>query len=143
MINWHERFIELARHVATWSKDPSTQVGAIVVNDKRQICGTGYNGFPRGVDDFSERYADRPTKYSLVVHAEANAILSATTSLDGCTLYATHFPCAECAKLIIQSGITAVYVPGGARIGRWAKGHETADLMFREAGVETFVVPSM
>lgn len=145
MINWHERFVNLARHFAGWSKDPSTQVGAVIVNGKRQVIGHGYNGFPRGVDDSKERYADRPTKYAHVVHAELNAILNTGVpmALEGSTLYCTHFPCGECAKAIIQAGIKALYVPADARIGRWAEGHDIADGMFKEAGVDTFVVPNI
>ncbi len=141
-INWHRRFLELARHFASWSKDPSTQVGAVIVNDKRQVLGHGYNGFPRGVDDSPERYNDRPTKYAHVVHAELNAILNTgdRNALEGSTLYCTHFPCGECAKAIIQAGIKAVFVPRDSRLCRWAEGHEVADTMFEEAGIETSTV---
>lgn len=135
VITWGERFIELARHVATWSKDPSTQVGAVIVKDK-QVLGMGYNGFPRGVEDTRERLEDRPIKYSLVVHAELNAILNATSSVKGCDLYVTHFPCGECAKSIIQSGIAKVYYPRSSRLERWHEDNELAENMFKEAGVQ-------
>jgi dCMP deaminase len=108
---WDERFMQLARHVAMWSKDPSTKVGAVVVDAKRRVIAMGYNGFPRGVDDSPERYADRPTKYAHVVHAELNAILNALGPVEGCTLYVTLEPCTTCAKAIIQSGITRVVLP--------------------------------
>jgi dCMP deaminase len=85
---WNERFLELAKHVASWSKDPSTQVGAIIVDpETRVVLGMGYNGFPRGVDDHPDRYANRELKYSLVVHAEANAILEAGKTCNGATLF--------------------------------------------------------
>ena len=108
---WDERFMRLARHVAMWSKDPSTKVGAVVVDSKRRVIALGYNGFPRGVDDSPERYADRPTKYAHVVHAELNAILNALGPVEGCTLYVTLEPCTTCAKAIIQSGIRRVVLP--------------------------------
>jgi len=94
------------------SKDPNTQVGACIVSNDKKIVGIGYNGFPRGIDDdvfpwSSEgNYCD--TKYPYVVHAEANAILNSITSLKDCILYVTLFPCNECAKLIIQSGIKEI-----------------------------------
>ena len=106
--NWHRRFIDLAMHVAQWSKDPSTKVGAVIVDERYKVISLGYNGFPRWVDDLEERYNDRPTKYQFVVHAELNAILNATVPLDGMTLYTTLSPCHECAKAIIQSGIIEV-----------------------------------
>lgn len=138
MIDWHKRFLDLAAHIATWSKDPSTKVGAVIVNNNRQLLGHGYNGFPRGVDDSAERYADRTTKYARVVHAELNAILNTGVPMgvEGCTIYCTHYPCQECAKAIIQVGITQVYVPPGSRLqDRWSESHEAADSMFKEAAV--------
>jgi len=94
------------------SKDPATQVGACIVNEKKRIVGIGYNGFPYGVedDDFPWEKGDSwlESKYPYVVHAEPNAILNATVSLENATLYVTLFPCNECAKLIIQSGINEV-----------------------------------
>ena len=94
------------------SKDPSTQVGACIVNKDKKIVGIGYNGFPHGVDDdefpWGKEGSYVDTKYPYVVHAEPNAILNATSSLNGCTIYVTLFPCCECAKLIIQSGIKEI-----------------------------------
>jgi dCMP deaminase len=84
---WDVRFLELANHIAQWSKDPSTKVGAVIVRPDRTICSVGYNGFPRGVDDNEERYMDRPTKYEFVVHAEANAIIHAREPLHDYILY--------------------------------------------------------
>lgn len=111
-ISWDKYFMGVALLSAMRSKDPRTQVGACIVNDKKRIVGIGYNGFPYGVgdDEFpwekNENWID--SKYPYVVHAEPNAILNATVSLDGATLYVTLFPCNECAKLIIQSGIKEV-----------------------------------
>ncbi len=94
------------------SKDDTSQVGACIVNQKNRIIGIGYNGFPIGCDDDAfpwEREGDYlDTKYPYVVHAEPNAILNSSVSLDGARLYVTLFPCNECAKLIIQSGIREV-----------------------------------
>ena len=111
-ISWDDYFMGVAMLSALRSKDPSTKVGACIVNTSRRIIGIGYNGFPHGINDDEfpwERdgeYLD--TKYPYVVHAEANAILNATTSLVGATVYVTLFPCNECAKLLIQSGIREV-----------------------------------
>ena len=111
---WDERYLQLAKQVATWSKDPSTQVGAVAVGDKGQVLSQGYNGFPRGIKD-NERYNDKDLKYRYVVHAEMNCIDNATfhgTSLNGATLYVHGLPmCNECAKAIIQVGIVRVVSP--------------------------------
>lgn len=108
-ISWDEYFMGVALLSAMRSKDPTTQVGACIVNEKKRIVGIGYNGFPIGVEDDTfpwERDGSfLDTKYPYVVHAEPNAILNATVSLENATLYVTLFPCNECAKLIIQSGI--------------------------------------
>jgi dCMP deaminase len=111
-ISWDQYFMGVAELSAMRSKDPSTQVGACIVNDRRRIIGIGYNGFPYGVDDDQFPWENDKewlnTKYPYVVHAEPNAILNATVPLDDATLYVTLFPCNECAKLIIQSGIKEV-----------------------------------
>lgn len=103
---WDERFMELAMHVADWSKDPSTRVGSVIVAPDRRIVSLGYNGFPRGVIDSEERLNDRPTKYAFVAHAERNALDNADIAMRGCTLYVTLQPCSDCTKSIIQKGIT-------------------------------------
>ena len=111
-ISWDEYFMGVAILSSKRSKDPSTQVGACIVDKNKKIVGIGYNGFPHGIDDDmfpwdkEGDYVD--TKYPYVVHAEPNAILNSTTSLDGCTIYVTLFPCCECAKLIIQSKIKEI-----------------------------------
>lgn len=112
VLSWDEYFMGLAHLSALRSKDPSTQVGACIVNKSKKVVGIGYNGLPTGCDDDEfpwERDGDTlNTKYVYVVHAELNAILNSTTSLDGCTLYVSLFPCNECAKAIVQSGIKRV-----------------------------------
>lgn len=144
---WNYRFMELALHISTWSKDPSTKVGCIVVGPDKEIRSQGYNGFPRGVNDDVEYRQTRPTKYAFYEHAERNAIYNACSfgaSLRGCTLYVTMPPCADCARAIIQSGIKQVYFMAppvdAARIqsaGNWRETVENSFEMFREAGVKT------
>ncbi len=109
-ISWDEYFMGVAALSAKRSKDPNTQVGACIVNEDKRIVGIGYNGFPRGCNDdvfpWGKGNVDPlENKYPYVVHAEANCILNTTEKLKGATLYVTLFPCNECAKLIIQSGI--------------------------------------
>lgn len=133
--SWNDYFMDLARVAASKSKDPSTKVGCVVVRPDRSIVSLGYNGFPRGVNDGADRYADRPTKYAFVVHAEANAIVASRTDLTGCWLYCTLFPCQECAKLIIQAGIEAVYCPEIPEEGNWQDSMKNAMMMFAEARV--------
>jgi dCMP deaminase len=112
ILQWDQYFMGVASLSRLRSKDPNTQVGACIVNDRKRIIGIGYNGFPFGVDDaqfpWQQEGAFLENKYAYVVHAEANAILNATTSLLHATLYVNLFPCNECAKLIIQSGIKEV-----------------------------------
>ena len=143
---WYKRYLKLAAEVATWSKDPNTQVGAVVVGSKGQILSQGYNGFPRGINDTSKRLNDRDTKLSLVVHAEMNAIFNATysgVSLDGSTIFIYGLPaCSECAKGIIQVGIKKVVVSKQCIEARphWNDSWKKSVALFAEAGVSVFVV---
>jgi dCMP deaminase len=111
-ISWDECFMRMAHVIAERSKDPSTQAGAVIADERNVVMGLGYNGFPRGVDngDFPwEREGTfLDTKYAYVCHAEENAIYNASGSVRGGKIYATLFPCNECAKSIIQNGITEV-----------------------------------
>ena len=112
-ISWDEYFMGVALLSAQRSKDPNTQVGACIVNEDKKIVGIGYNGFPIGCDDEElpwEREAEdiNDTKYPYVVHAEVNAVLNSTKNLKNCTIYVALFPCNECAKTIIQSGIKRI-----------------------------------
>lgn len=111
-INWDEYFMGVALLSSKRSKDPSTKVGACIVNKNKKIIGIGYNGFPNGCSDdefpWEREGAFLECKYPYVVHAEPNAILNATTSLENATIYVTLFPCNECVKLIIQSGIVEI-----------------------------------
>ena len=99
---WDVRFLELANHISSWSKDPSTKVGCVVVGADREIRSTGFNGFPRGIEDSEDRLADREEKYPLICHAEENAIMHAArvgVSLKDCTAYVTWPPCAMCSVI--------------------------------------------
>ncbi len=112
-ISWDEYFMGVALLAAQRSKDPNTQVGACIVDEDRRILSTGYNGFPHGCSDdefpWNRDESLGETKYPFVVHAELNAILNASgKQLYGSTVYVALFPCNECAKAIIQSGIKEV-----------------------------------
>lgn len=138
---WDKRFMDLAIEISKWSKDPSTKVGAIIVDNHRRIISTGYNGFPSGIDDTDERYYNRELKYGLVIHAELNALLNALRNgvavKDG-ILYVYPLPvCQECAKAIIQSGIKEVRLFDGPELGneRWLNSWKKSSAMFIEAGV--------
>jgi len=110
---WEEYFRDIAKTVATKSKDPKTNIGAVIVGRDGEIVSTGYNSFPRGLDDTKPERFERPNKYFWFEHAERNAIYNAArvgTSTKGCTLYLDHwFPCADCARGIINAGITTIY----------------------------------
>ena len=140
---WDNRYLSLAKEVASWSKDPSTQVGAVTVGAKKEVLSQGFNGFPRGIKDTDERYNHRETKYKFVVHAEMNAIYNATysgTSLDGATLYIYGLPiCSECAKGIIQVGIKKVVIEKSKELDNWNESLQLSQEMFSEAGVELII----
>lgn len=139
--HWNARFLALAQHISTWSKDPSTKVGAIIVRPDRTIASVGYNGFPRGVFDTDVALADRPTKYARTVHAEVNAILSAKEPLDGYGIYVFPLhPCASCAGIIIQSGIRRVTAYMGETPDRWDESFRQAEMMFNQAGVSVEII---
>lgn len=139
---WDARFLGIAHHVSSWSKDPSTKVGAVIVRPDRTVVSLGYNGFPRGTEDYHQLLNDRETKLRRTVHAEVNAILTAGEKLAGCTLYVTPLhPCASCAGIIIQSGIKRVV----AQLAKqpkdsWAEDFKAATRMFKEASVEVALV---
>ena len=118
---WDRRFLLLARHISTWSKDPRTQVGAVIIRPDKTICSTGYNGFPKGLDDDAFLYEDAKLKYQRVVHAEMNAILTAPEPVKGYTLFCTLLPCGPCSLSVIQSGITRIVSPkpAAAHEERW------------------------
>lgn len=141
MTDWNLRFMDLAQQVSTWSKDPSKKIGAVVVGPKRQILSTGYNGFPRGIEDTHDRLNDRDLKYKYVVHAEMNAIYNATytgTSLDGASMYVYGLPiCHECAKGIIQVGIKEVFINRKSLLDKpnWYDSYLKSKEMFDDVGI--------
>lgn len=111
-LTWDEYFMGLAHLSALRSKDPSTQVGAAIIDENHRVVSVGYNGFPKGCSDdefpWSRSGGVLNSKYAFVVHAELNAILNSPRSVSGCTIYVSLFPCNECAKAIIQSGIKRI-----------------------------------
>ncbi len=137
---WDLRYLQLAKEVSSWSKDPSTQIGAIAVGTKRQVLSQGYNGFPRGIEDRVAYYENRETKYKYVVHAEMNVIYNATyngVSLDGATLYVTGLPvCSDCAKGIIQVGIRRVVMIEQNVPQKWIESWKTTASMFEQANID-------
>jgi len=144
---WDIRFLEMARQYASWSKDPSSKIGAVCVDaDTRRILSGGYNGFPRNIRDTTSRLNDREKKYKYVVHAEMNAIYNATRSgisLDGAHLYCYGLPvCSECAKGIIQVGIQRVVCSydNSKTSTKWTDSWSDTLDIFHEAGVSTRVL---
>jgi dCMP deaminase len=137
-IKWNRRFMEMAKLAGTWSKDPSTGTGCVLVRPDRSVSSIGYNGFPRGVEDREDRLNERPTKLAFTVHAELNAILAAGEVLEGYTCYVHPFPpCANCAAAIVQAGISRVVAPQptAAQLERWGDSFRHMEEMFGEAGV--------
>ncbi len=137
-LSWDEYFMTFARVAAQKSKDPSTKVGACIVDDEKRVVGLGYNGFPKHCDD-DKLPMDREgpfleTKYAYVVHAEPNAILNSTKNTKGCRIYVTLFPCNECAKLIIQAGIKEVVYEEDKYAGTEIV--EASKRLFRSAGIK-------
>jgi len=148
MSKWDSRFLRLAREIATWSKDRSTQVGAVIVGDDKTPGPYGFNGFPRFIDDDVEDRHARPSKYKWTEHAERNAIYNAArvgVAVKGCTMYVTHVPCADCARAIVQVGITQVVVDQAGMedsdfAKRWSEDEQITKEMLEEAGVVLEVV---
>lgn len=139
MTDWDHRFLGLALHVATWSKDPTTQVGAVLVGRDKRDVAIGYNGFPPGLADTVERLTNRPIKHAYTQHAERNVLDNAHFRAEGATLFATKFPCVECAKSIISKRVSRVVAPPADTDGVWAESSRLAAAMFDEAGVEVTV----
>lgn len=137
-LDWDEYFMAMAKLAAFRSKDPNTKVGACIVNTLNRVVGLGYNGFPLGCSDriypWQREGELLDTKYPYVVHAELNAILNSTRDLEGCTIYVSLFPCNECAKAIIQSGIRKVVYEEDKYDG--TEGNRASKRMFQDAGVQ-------
>lgn len=137
---WDEKFLKVAALVSTFSKDPSTKVGAVICDQNNRFVSLGYNGFARGVSDSQERLSNRDLKYKLVIHAEQNALLFAQRNLTGHTLYTWPFPpCSNCSQLIIQSGVARVVAPMPTedQEERWGDSFQLAIETFKEAKIIT------
>jgi len=140
-LKWHKRFIELAAFISSWSKDPSTKVGAVIVDKYNRIVSTGYNGFPMNVKDTVKRYENKEIKYKIILHAEENAMSFCKDDLVDCILYISGLPpCAHCASLIIQHGIKKVIIPKQEIPERWIESTTLSKEIFKEAGVELIEV---
>ena len=143
IISWDEYFMGLAHLSRLRSKDPNTQVGACIVDNDKKVVSIGYNGMPRGCSDTKMPWAREgeflKTKYAYVVHAELNAILNSPRSLKDCILYVSLFPCNECAKAIIQSGIKKVIYESDKYDGTEA--NIASKTMLKEAGIELVQLP--
>lgn len=124
--------MRIAVEVSSWSKDPDTKVGSVIVSNDGRKISWGYNGFPRGISD-DARLNDRELKRKLIVHAELNALSNADFSLAGASLYTTMYPCHVCAGPIIQSGIALVVAPES--LEHWKESQDLADAMFWEAEI--------
>ena len=137
---WDLKFIELAKHISGWSKDKTTKVGAVIVNDSNRIISTGYNGFVIGCDDSVESRYEKDKKYLYTEHAERNAIYSAAEKGDStrnATIYMQLYPCVDCARAIIQSGIKRVVcTKPDFNNERWGESWRIAEELFNECGIE-------
>ncbi|MCM2402482.1 deaminase [Rhizobium sp. S153] len=144
---WHDRFMGLCNHIAAWSEDRDFRVGAVVVGPAHEVRTMGYNGLPRGVKENEEVRFDRKSgeKFFWFEHAERNAIYNAArmgVSVDGCTIYVNRFPCADCARAIIQSGLRMVCVPAKpVNDGVLDKSFDRSEVLLSEAAVEVLIYP--
>ncbi len=145
MTDWNRRFMDMAEMVASWSKDRSRGVGAVIVGADKTIRSVGYNGFPRGLDDDVECRHERPAKYKWTEHAERNAIYNAIRAhsvITGCTIVIPWYPCADCARAIIQAGIVKVvsYRPN-YEDPTWGEDFKMVDEMLAECEIEVEFIP--
>lgn len=140
-VKWDKRFMEVAKLIATWSKDRSRKTGCVIVGPLGEIRTTGYNGFPRFVNDDVEERHQRPAKYLWTEHAERNALYSAArigVAIEGCTAYVPWYPCMDCARSLIQSGIDTLvaYVPDCSD-PKWGQEFISVQEVLAEAGILT------
>jgi dCMP deaminase len=140
LTSWDTKFLKLAMHIASWSKDQSSKVGAVIVGPDNEIRSTGYNGFPRGTRDGVPSRNSRPDKYLWTEHAERNAIYNAARAgiaLDGCSMYLPWFPCVDCARAIVQTGIKMLVaaIPDWNH-QQWGLHFKVAKELFDEVGTE-------
>jgi len=143
---WDQRWITMAYTVSTWSKDPSTQVGAVIVDKQNHLISQGWNGFPRKFKDSKERLEDKETKYAYTVHAELNAVYNAGylgVTLRGTTLYVYGLPmCCNCAKGVVQTGVDTVVMclPEGEVQDKWKDEFEKTKVLLDEVGIRWCIV---
>ena len=139
-MSWSTRWMDMAKLVATWSKDRSRTCGAVIVDDRNVLVSLGWNGFPRGIEDEWDSRHDRPAKYKWTEHAERNAIFNAAANgyaTRGCTMYISWYPCADCARAIIQSGISVLVCTEPDWNDKvWAADFEVVKEMLEEAAVD-------
>lgn len=139
MPDWDHKFMRLALHVSEWSKDPDTQVGCIIVGRSNEIRSLGFNGMPRRVDDSEPTRISRPGKYLWTEHAERNAIYNAARvgiPLEGCRMYLPWFPCAACARAIIQAGLSElIAAKPDFTDSKWGEDFRVATVLLSEGGV--------
>ena len=141
---WDERFLALAQHIAGWSKDPSTKVGAVITDARHRVVSLGFNGFPRGIEDSQARLQDRETRVRMVVHAEENALLHARVPVDGCSIYVWPLPpCSSCMAKLIQAGVVRMVAPQPSEphMANWSLG--ITKTLAREAGVKLELVGAL
>jgi dCMP deaminase len=140
MADWDSRFMALASHIGAWSKDRSRRVGCVIVGPNNEIRSTGYNGFPRNINDDLNHRHERPAKYKWTEHAERNAIYNAARigiSLDGCRMYLPWFPCMDCARAIVQSGmVELICIKPDLSDPQWGGDFAEVPELLTEAGVQ-------
>ncbi len=142
---WDIRFLQLARHVSTWSRDPSTRAGAIITHPNKTVLSLGFNGFPQNMRDDAELYADRETKLSKIIHCEVNALILAEGSARGCCLYTWPLAsCDRCCVQMLQAGIVRFVYPSipESLVERWGASLAKSMAYIAEAGCEAVEVPS-
>lgn len=138
-MKWDLRFLELAKLVGSWSKDPSTKVGAVIVRPDKSVASVGFNGFPKAMIDSPEYYDNKEEKYSRIVHAEVNAMIHAMEAINGFTLYTYPFmPCDRCVVQMIQAGITRIVTPVAPdeTLARWGAAFDKTRLYCDETWVD-------
>lgn len=139
---WHKRFLKVVNEVASWSKDRNSKMGSMIMTPDRIPRSYGYNGFPRNIDDDVDERHGRPQKYKYFEHSERNAIYNCAregTPTKGCYMYIAYAPCSDCARGIIQAGITKIFIPKDAKIdntSKWEEDWKYSKEMLDEAGVE-------
>lgn len=141
MANWNERYLQMAELVGSWSKDPTTKCGAVIVRPDNTVASVGFNGFPKGCSDHESFYNDRELKYARVMHAEVNAILLAREPLDGYTIFTHQAPnigpsCDRCSAAVIQAGIKKIVHRGRVDNPRWNDSIQKGIDMYNEAGIK-------